>query len=524
MPLLAKWTNIGVVGMARQKLFEMGNDNPAFYGANLTNNLSSKKLWATAQNVVWRDEGISSMKGWITADSTLAFSAISPIRGGFQGVVTGPTGEVERYIAYGTPKAVYTTFENGSVVANLIDAFAGTGTDATSIRPALTWSFANFGNWLVATNGQGERPFVFTNLKTLTGPTRIIFGQQGSATASNTCQVLLRHGPHVLAGNIGRNWNEIQWCTADDPTQWTASAANSAGSLVVREFNSHIIAASRLGNYSAFYSEESVALMNYVGAPFYFGYQMGPEGVGAWGKMAVVEVGGQNYGWGKQGFWVTDGVNKRYIDDPDIRRFWQKRITTLQMSKVTGWHDAENTQVIWYYPANGNLENNEGLGFDYAREAWVFYNHGFDTAVPKQSFQAPVAFHVRDQPTATAARHMYFLNTGNERIGLPDKGLKSVVNSRWLDLGDPLAIKEVHEARCYFNELSGTASLQVASLIGDQASNISTTTYALTTTQLAARIPTMKSGRFISFGVNFSGTGAMTLSKIALYGRMGGRE
>ena len=97
--------------------------------------------------------------------------------------------------------------------------------------------------------------------------------------------------------------------------------------------------------------------------------------IGAVSKNAVVPVGRRNYGWSQQGFFVTDGVDFKYIDDPQVRKFIKDNVSTAHIGKVNGYHDEQNNQIRWYYPDNDGTDViagkvDRGIIYNYQSDTW----------------------------------------------------------------------------------------------------------------------------------------------------------
>jgi hypothetical protein len=176
-------------------------------------------------------------------------------------------------------------------------------------------------------------------------------------------------------------------------------------------------------------------LVNYLANALVFGYQPALNGIGAVSKKSVVAVGRHNYGLSEQGFFVTDGVEFTYIDEPAVRRFYQENATTAQLAKVAGWHDEDNNQIRWYLPVS--LTNNQqALSYNYRNKAWSYL--------------------IGDRSAGDERRVLSFPISGTEtgllkvEGGTPnDSGaaITAVATTKPLDLGNADAVKELDSIR-----------------------------------------------------------------------------
>lgn len=372
-------------------------------------------LWKDGNNITFTSHGVAKTKGY---SALLTPIGTTPVRG-----MVDVTVSLQQKLYWGDQTNLYESIA-GANPTSVGSGFTGS-VNATATTPATAWSMVNFGSWILATNGV-DAPQI---LKTTS------FAPLTTDSQFNTAQIFIVRGPHVLAFNTNFNEKEFLWSDADDPETWAPTAENAAGSLIVRELEGQIMAAAPLGNRIAVYGKDQMFLVNFTGAPFFFGYQPALSSIGAVSKMCVVPRGRFNYGLSRQGFWETDGVNFRYIDSGLIGSFVQDNLNWAQASKVTGLHDEENSQVVWYVPTSTG-EPDTYLAFDYDRNLWSKGSTSFTTAIPREVFTNPVAADVNGG--------VFFLNFGNDADGV---ALPANARTTAVDLGQPDLVKELTALR-----------------------------------------------------------------------------
>jgi len=446
-------------------------------------------FWKDGANVIFTARGVRKMPGW-TAPFTKPATRVA--RGMHQfnnlGTLTIIWGDDFRLRQW------------DSVSTSTIGNITSHNISETATTIASTWSIENFGTTLVATNGV-EAP----KIKLASDPSFLTL----SDADFSTCEIFLRRGPHLMALNTSINDKGFVWSSADDLTSWTPSSANSAGDLVIRELNSPIICAVPLGDRTAVYGKDQMFLINYVGAPNYFGYKPAVEGIGAVSKKAVIPVGAKNYGCGRMGFWVTDGVSSRLIDDPQIHEFLQDDINWSQSSKINGWHDEDHHMVVWYYPSAGGAgEVDKGVGFDYINSIWTTFDFGRTSSVDRDVFAYPIA--------TTATGEVYFHNFGDDADGV---AFTASIQSTSFDLDHPDHIKSLRNVRL---DWTGTGMEWRIGLQSDLDDAITWTGWVAAPTgfiQSDVRL----SARYMSLEFRSEGIGdTWELSGITTYGRLGG--
>jgi hypothetical protein len=324
-------------------------------------------LWRDGRNVIFRDGGPEKIPGWV---SVVDDGAVGIIRG--MGALQDEAA-VQR-LFWGDQTQLY--MWNGASVTQLGTGFTGHA-DETGTHPATAWSFERFGNWSLATNGL-DAPQIWK----ATGSYGALAGVH-----FDTAEIFLRRGPHILAFNLtgwaaGNGKSTFAWCDADNPEIWQTTGTNTAGDIPIRDMDGEIKAAVPFGDQIALFGKNDMFVVSYTGAPYYFGYQPTLKGIGALGKMAVVEVNRQIYGYGEQGIWRTDGVTFDYLDTLPLRAFLKSIIDIGQLSKVAATYDAGSETVMWSIPtAEGGGENALTIAYripngsfsilDFGRTAWV---------------------------------------------------------------------------------------------------------------------------------------------------------
>lgn len=344
-------------------------------------------MWDDTRNVRFTKHGTKKMPGWAAAFTP---AGSTPVRG--IGQLKDGGGQK---LFFGNPSTLYMW----NSATETVEGSGYTGIEDETINQiASTWSFVEWGNWMLATNGV-DAPQVWkgTSFAALTG------------TPPTTAEILLKWKSFVLAFNTNTAGNHYAWCDEDDVENWVVGSASAAGDNIIRDLDSDIIAAVPLGSDIAVYSEDRQVIIKYSGSPFYFGHFPGLKGIGAVSKQSVVPVGRMNYGLSRQGFFRTDGSTFEYLDVDVVREGFLDEINWSQKSKICCRHDETDTEVIWYYPTASSQEPNKGIGFNYRTGVWTFYDHGRTSAEARRIFDYPIS--------AADDGSVYFENNGVDADG-----------------------------------------------------------------------------------------------------------
>lgn len=392
-------------------------------------------LWADGRNILFREGGPQKELGWTELGTATGTGVI-------RGADALQDSAGTQRLFFGDQTSLF-MWDVSSITQIATGLSGSTNESGTTI--ATAWSFARFGNWMLATNGADD-PQVWktgSSSSTLAG------------TTFTTAEIFVKRGPHVLAFNTNNGSLEgaisYEWCDEDDPETWTPSALNAAGNQQIRDLDGPIKAAVNFGQYIAVLGKDSSYIVDYTGAPFYFPYRPMLRGIGAVGKMAVVEANRLLYGVSKSGIWRTDGVSYQYIDTPAIREYLRDTASTSQTSKTVAWHDDEYQMVNFSIPGSAG-EPSVTLGWNYGNDTWTIRDWGRSAAVPQTG--------VFDQPYTFTGRKFVKQNTG---FDAHTSALVAYVQTKPMDFGDPNTFKLMDAVAVQIRRMTGVVRLRVGS-------------------------------------------------------------
>lgn len=185
------------------------------------------------------------------------------------------------------------------------------------------------------------------------------------------------------------------------------------------------------------YTSDDTYLVNYIGAPDYFGYRPAIEGIGAVSKNSIVPVDKQHFGWGPMGFFVTDGISSRRIDNPMVKSFIDVDASVAQRSKVCAYHDEVKRSIIWYYQSSSGTDVDSGIAYDYEKGLWWLLGHGRSACDERRNFDWALTVDPTDS-------RVYWENFGVDAAG---SGMEAWVRTKPLDGDVADLIKEIEAIR-----------------------------------------------------------------------------
>jgi hypothetical protein len=344
-----------------------------------------RPLWTNLSNLLVFDAAVQPSPGhFIFANKLDSAAAIGMIEAELK-VPGTSTGDRAKYLFWGTLGRLFRRDGLTQGVTDVSRAVGGPYAVGQSEHQKIAhlahrWSFSQWGEWILAANGNDELqilqndaapPDLFEDI-VQPGPLPLPFTQ---------AEIIRRIKVFAVALNTSIGPDFMHWSDEDDPYVWTPTTANSAGSLLIRHLNSQIMAALDLGPGLGIYGRNQLHLAQYVGPPEIIGEEKILDGIGAWGKDAVCRVEANHYGWGPRGIFSTDGSQFRYFDAPSIRDEIEKNLNYDQSSKIVAMPLSQYDTVLFFYPRGNSLWNNAGFGVqistgtiwpqDYGRQCMV---------------------------------------------------------------------------------------------------------------------------------------------------------
>lgn len=317
-------------------------------------------LWEAAENVWFYSERVKRR-----APGALVFDLVDKNAPALRGLMQQRLANgTRRFWAAGhrsdAPTFVSAYYWDGVGSSAFGADIANAQLNENSLAPATFVDFTALGDWMVVNGG--------------TAKARLFKPGVGNSAPAEWPALAVQYqkkGPFLLALGTGGRKTGVAWSDGDNWETFTPSASNLAGELFIDDMDTGIVAGTRLGSGIACYSEDQLAMVSYVGAPFHFGQKVLLDGIGAVGKFSVVSDGRQNFGVGRNGIWWTDGNSVRYIDEGFLRDYLQEGVNWNQSSKVIAARNDVRGLVGFSFPMGVATENTETWWFDPRTGGWT---------------------------------------------------------------------------------------------------------------------------------------------------------
>lgn len=339
-------------------------------------------LWVDGANVIFEDGQVKKSRGTVeitSPDTSPIIGIIDALVDEKSNLVFADLDNLYRWVD-GDTTVDGTGYANGSFYEAFQPlAFQDDAFQFATTRRATLWSLENWGEWVIATDGVNPpqiNKMAGAGFLNLTG------------TPPAYADIVVRLKNYILFFNTDLGGEFFEWCNTDDVEDYVTGAA---GNLPIRDMSSEIIAAERLGDVIAAYSSDDMALVQYIGPPYYFGANKTLSGIGAVSKSCVIEYAGKHYGISRSGAWVTDGNSSDYISPPLMRAWMDKNVNWGFASKIAGVLNEQRSLLEWGVPIQGGTGDNElTMCFNHTTGTWTFRSYGISAGLKQGIFNYPI--------------------------------------------------------------------------------------------------------------------------------------
>ncbi len=318
---------------------------------------------------VYDDTG--TFTGTITGSKSGATATISAKTTLWTGTLTGGTSGATSTISSVTET---NNVDGGATVAYGESTFGtsvwgGSESLFSSVREAATWSFAAWGEDLIACPRGGKIYALDTSAFIGATTTNLapISGAPSSALGifmSDTNRTLIAFGAHDGSASDLVN---IRWCDEEDYTDWTASASNTAGSIRC-ESGSLIRGVMRARESFLVSTDTAIYTFRYIGLPYVFSLKQIAQGSTLIGPNASAEQDGVTYWLGSDGFYQYDGA---VLPLPcDVHQYVFSRINAVQRAKAFCGTVRAYNEVWWFYVSSDSTEIDSFVVYNTVEKVW----------------------------------------------------------------------------------------------------------------------------------------------------------
>ena len=254
------------------------------------------------------------------------------------------------------------------------------GVGETSTEEVRQWSQANFGEDLVF--GPRGGTLYFWDASTVNSlyvrgvALSAVVGASNVPTIQNLTLVsdisrfVFCFGCNEL-GSATLNPMLIRWSDQENATNWTPSASNQAGDLILSN-GTDIIGAKQARQEVLVWTDSALYSLQYVGAPAVWTAQLVGENISIASQNAVAYTNGVAYWMGKDKFYKYDGRTQPLRCD--LRKFIFNDFNTTQYAQVFAGTIESYHEVWWFYCSSGSTVADKYVVYNYLEDVWYYGN------------------------------------------------------------------------------------------------------------------------------------------------------
>lgn len=357
--------------------------------------LQTSGYWRDGNLVRWRNKIMQPVGGWIKAlpdqlvGSATAIVAWQYGRTGKRGAI-GTTDKLYSYDGLSlhdiTPATLAPGRRDTLAGAGYGAGLYGKGTYGTERTAtgltfdAATWSLGTWGDQLVGVRRDDGTVWKWDPATDATAV--------AVTNAPTGLGLLVTDERHLIVFGASDDPRSVAWCDAEDYTNWTPAATNSAGSLLLSTQGRYMGAAkSRYGTLVL--TDQDAHVLRYVAQPYVYGIERESSGCGVFGANAIIDTE-QGLAWmGPDGFFLFTGAVAE-IPCPVYDHVFSD-INAQQGLKVAAGRIAEFDEVWWFYPSQSSQVNDRYVIWNYRENSWSFGKLGRAAWIDQTVFDTPLA-------------------------------------------------------------------------------------------------------------------------------------
>jgi len=266
----------------------------------------------------------------------------------------------------------------GKTTAGATSVFAGGSTklfklDATNLSLANVsksgnystpvdqrWRFTQFGNVIVAANGQAKLQGYNLNSSSL-------FADLAADAPTARYVTVVRD--FVVSGWQTSYPNRVQWSALGDESSWTNSATTQADYQDIPDGGS--IVGVTGGEYGLVFMDRSIHRMSYVGSPLVFQFDNISRNLGCYEANSIIQYGGTSFFLGDDGFYACDGQNVVPIGNEKVNRFFFDNVDEGTLYLMSAAVDPTKKLIIWAYASVSSATADKLLIYNYQTQRWT---------------------------------------------------------------------------------------------------------------------------------------------------------
>ena len=221
------------------------------------------------------------------------------------------------------------------------------------------WKFTQFGNVIVAANGQAKLQGYNLNTSSL-------FADLAADAPIARFVTVVRD--FVVSGWQSSYQSRVQWSALGDESSWTTSATTQADFQDIPDGGSVVGVTG--GEFGLVFMDRAIHRMSYVGSPLIFQFDNISRNLGCYEANSIIQYGGTSFFLGDDGFYACDGQNVVPIGSEKVNRFFFDNVDEGTLYLMSAAVDPIKKLIIWAYASNSSATPDSLLIYNYQTQKW----------------------------------------------------------------------------------------------------------------------------------------------------------
>jgi hypothetical protein len=223
------------------------------------------------------------------------------------------------------------------------------------------WRFTQFGNVVIAANGQAKLQGFNVNTSTL-------FADLAADAPTAKYVTVVRD--FVVSGNVQSDYpNRVQWSALGDESSWTNSATTQADFQDIPDGGTVVGVTG--GEFGLVFMDRAIHRMSYVGSPLVFQFDNISRNLGCYEQNSLIQYGGTSFFLADDGFYACDGQNVVPIGDEKVNRFFFDNVDEGTLYLMSAAVDPAKKLIIWAYASNNSATVDSLLIYNFKTQRWT---------------------------------------------------------------------------------------------------------------------------------------------------------
>ena len=255
----------------------------------------------------------------------------------------------------------------------------------------------------------------------------------------------------------------IRWSSQETTNEWTPTATNTAGSKRLTDGN-QINTAVRSRGAVMVWTDTALYQMQFIGAPFTFGFKQVGSKCGAVGINAAVDISGTAFWMSDDSFFMYDGAVKKI--PCSVQDYVFDDINTNAKQDVFCNANSEFNEVMWFYPSKNSDQIDRVVMYNYAEQLWYVGTLARSAWADSGVYNEPYAAEFESEDTTASISTINGLKAGRtfiyaHEVGVNDDGaaMANHIESGDIDIQDGDQFMSIGRFIPDFKNQAGTVDL-----------------------------------------------------------------